>query len=595
MEKDSLQREASESEAFSASRRSMVRTVRHHAEEMLEELRRRSWGSEAASTGIDFLELMATHSRPPSHLRPFCDAMAMALSSHHSDVGRADQIRNAATLLSRCARRGSWTQAAALVLREYAASLDARPEARMELIQLCMKEMGSGPVSTEKAIPRLEALTKTDATNVELSKLISLQTTALCMSALHEACTASPYADWSMQDIQGALFALRYHYVNASTTLCGEPVMASERQEDFRDVGQPLWEALRKAALLLSARDRCYSRHLEDDLWHQQTQAAIFLAISAERTKPVMEFVQKENASPLFKKAPVRVVCRTPIVPSTDQHDQEEIERHRILERPLPLALMPCRAEIETSQRRLTSEFPWAKDVLHPVFDDLLGRVAVGASILSMPPTLLVGHPGSGKSRLARRLAEEFRLPRLDLCLGGSSDSKMLSGTSRGWGSGKPCDLATLLATNQSASAIVILDELDKSYDQQRGGGGIQAYLLGLVEPETAARHHDVFLKAECDLSGVLWMATANRLSGIAPALLTRLRVLMLQQPGSDHFPVIAQNVIVDVAKSWGVDRQILPELCDLDLPLDRLASARQVRLATERAITSWARQLQRH
>jgi len=70
--------------------------------------------------------------------------------------------------------------------------------------------------------------------------------------------------------------------------------------------------------------------------------------------------------------------------------------------------------------------------------------------------------PGCGKSRLVRRLAEELALPRLDLCLGGSSDTKMLGGTSRGWSSSKRGDLAALLATHQSASALVILDELDR-------------------------------------------------------------------------------------------------------------------------------------
>jgi hypothetical protein len=115
------------------------------------------------------------------------------------------------------------------------------------------------------------------------------------------------------------------------------------------------------------------------------------------------------------------------------------------------------------------------------------------------------------------------------------------------------------------------------------------------VEPETATRHHDVFLKTGCDFSGVLWLATANRLSDIAPALRTRFRVLMLQQPSPDHLEVIARNAIADVADRWGVERQVLPDLGDLDLPLDRLGSARQVRLATEGAITRWARELQRH
>ena len=461
----------------------------------------------------------------------------------------------------------------------------------MELIQVCQREMGLAPLAINAPIPRLAMPPKQSGPTLGgLTELIDAQVQALCMSALQEACVHRPYAAWSMRDIDAALFALRYHYVNGETTLCGESATAAQRQDDFQNVGRPLWEALRRAATRRAGTE-LGSKPLGDDSWHQRTQAAIFLAIGAARTESKTEsFVALPPAD-----GPMRIICRRPIAPSSDRHDKEEIERHRILEQPLPLAVMPRRVEIEAAHRRLLSEFPWAQDVLETVFDDLVGRAAVGASVLSMPPTLLVGHPGSGKSRLARRLAEELGLPRLDLCLGGSSDSKMLSGTSRGWGSSKPGDLATLLARHLSASAIVILDELDKAHDHQRDGVGIQSYLLGLVEPETAARHHDVFLKTECDFSGVLWLATANTLSGIASALLTRFRVLMLRQPGREHCEVIAQNVIADVADRWGVERAAMPELRDLLIPLDQLASARQVRLATETAVIHWARDLQRH
>lgn len=93
----------------------------------------------------------------------------------------------------------------------------------------------------------------------------------------------------------------------------------------------------------------------------------------------------------------------------------------------------------------------------------------------------------------------------------------------------------------------------------------------------------------------MLWLATANRLSDIAPALLTRFQVLMLRQPGLEHLDVVARNVIADVARLWGVDKQVLPELEGLELPLERLTSASQVQQATEVAIAQWARAQQRH
>ena len=116
------------------------------------------------------------------------------------------------------------------------------------------------------------------------------------------------------------------------------------------------------------------------------------------------------------------------------------------------------------------------------------------------------------------------------------------------------------------------------------------------LEPETACRHTDIFLKTECDFSGVMWIATANALSSIQVVpLVSRLRVLMLHQPEPHHYPVIAENVLVEIARRWTLDRWALPQLTDLALPFDQLTSARQVRVAAEAAVTEWARALQRH
>jgi hypothetical protein len=268
------------------------------------------------------------------------------------------------------------------------------------------------------------------------------------------------------------------------------------------------------------------------------------------------------------------VVCRQPIPAAAERADKEEIERHLVLGQPLPLKPMPSARALQDMQSRLAVQFPWARGVLETIFGELVGRSQLGVKALGMPPTLLVGPAGSGKSRMAKQIAVELDLPTLDVPLGGISDSKVLCGTSRGWGSGRPSDLATLMASRKVASIMVLLDEIDKAQDNHRDSGGIQSYLLGLLEPETACRHTDVYLKTECDFSGVLWLATANRLSTISGPLLSRLRVLQVGQPRKEHFTVIAENVIEELAKRWGLDRWVLPAVPELDLPLGQLSTA---------------------
>ncbi|MEO3690017.1 AAA family ATPase [Roseateles paludis] len=536
------------------------------------------------------LEMLATHAQPPESLAPFCSEFRAALSARLDDKRRAKHLRAAAGMLPRCGDALAWPTEAKLTLLEFAASLDARPKDRLDLVMFGLEALHA-QTGIDVVVPRHGPPGLAGGTSAaEFNAMVDRQIQALCFRAVREVCARRPFIGWSMEDLNAALFAIRYLYANMTRTVLGEFAIPKPRQEDFRTVGQPLWDALRDAATSLKLRQPD-ARLLGDEDWHQRAQAAVYLSIRSPRTEVAQELAL--SASPV--QGPSRVVCRRPIAPSSDRFDKEEVERHRILEHPLPLALMPQRLALDDARYRLCQEFPWAQDVLDIVFDDLLGRSAMGALTLSMPPTLLVGAAGSGKSRLARRIAEQLKLPRLDLCLAGSSDTKMLGGTSRGWGSSKPGDLATLMATQRTASALVLLDELDKAQDNLRQGLGLQAYLLGLLEPETASRHTDVFLKTECDYSGVLWLATANSLRDIAPTLLTRFRVLMLRQPGREHLEVIAQNVIADVANRWGVEREALPEPSELRLPLDHLQSARQVRAATEAAVTEWARQIQRH
>lgn len=557
---------------------------------------------------LAFAELLMLHPDPPAdHVRLHQVLWAAATVDESNPELAANRLNDLADSVLEESDHTASGQVFELGLTALAVPFHDRPSRRMRCIEL-------GLLFGGMALPKLDDHTPSwiaDGSPCFISPgilrpWIAGHIEVICDMAVQKPTgTHSGVEGWSCHEDEYALLALRMSYC-----ILGAPLWRSadddehvDLRQDFLDVGRTVWTGLEASLMRRPSKAVGRCMPLTEREWHQQAQQAVLRLIQEAGTAKANSAAQAEPGRGIeeprlqidSRPAPTLTICRRPIVKSSDRYDKEEIARHRVLEAPLPLTVMPVPADVQATRARLLGEFPWAESVLDAIFNELMGRAQLGVQVLGMPATLLVGAPGSGKSRLARRIAEELGIPRLDLALAGTSDTKVLGGTSRGWSNGKPNDLATLLATRESASAIVMLDEIDKAFDHQREGGGIQSYLLGLLEPETACRHVDVFLKTECDFSGVLWIATANRLSSIQAPLVSRLRVLMLGQPRPEHYPAIAENVLAEMAKRWGLDRQVLPLVQELELPFDRLISVRQVRIATEAAVTVWARDLQRH
>lgn len=546
-----------------------------------------------------FLQLLMQHPNPsPEHV-PLRDALwSIAGLDQHPPSTTAARLRGCAEQALALTDHTCTGHVLELGLSALALEFEDSPEHRMACIELGLNFGGLELILPDEMAPtwRPNGVGSSLASAGPMRSWVGSHVGVVCEMALKEFDKPDkPFAEWSGIDLEGALLALRMNYAIFRVALAPSRGNALDLEQDFLKVGTPLWRCMQnRVGRSLPFNGICDALRSSD--WHMQAMRAVHQAVCVPPASGARRGVSRHPAEePVRTAGGTLIVCRSPIVEASDRTDKEEIARHRILEKPLPLAGMPATAEVLAMQARLLTEFPWAGSVLAAIFDELMGRAQLGVQVLGMPPTLLVGPAGSGKSRLARRIADELGIPRLDLSLGGTSDTKVLGGTSRGWGCAKPSDLATLFAMRKSASAIVMLDEIDKAIDYHREGGGIQAYLLGLLEPETARRHVDVFLKTECDYSAVLWLATANRLSSIQVPLVSRLRVLMLGQPRAEHYPVIAENVLAEMAKRWSLERGILPSVDELELPLDQLTSARQVRVATEAAVTDWARDLRRH
>jgi hypothetical protein len=222
-----------------------------------------------------------------------------------------------------------------------------------------------------------------------------------------------------------------------------------------------------------------------------------------------------------------------------------------IINRPLPLILSPPLHEARSS---LLAEFPYAREVIDAALNDLVGR-----NTIKLRPLLLVGAPGGGKSRFARRLGEVLGVHvwRTDAS---RSDGAAFAGTDKKWYSAEPCHPFLAIAQAKHANPVVLLDELEKA-GTRADYGRLWDCLLGFLESETNARYPDPALQTDLDLSHVSYVATANSVDPLPTPLRDRFRVIAFPIPTKDDLDALLPRVIMAFAHQRGLDSRWISPL----------------------------------
>ena len=279
-----------------------------------------------------------------------------------------------------------------------------------------------------------------------------------------------------------------------------------------------------------------------------------------------------------------------------DRHD-DRLKAYQALAEPIPLA--GGDRDIDVIVGQLTAEFPWMIDAIERIADDLALCSLIPEHWLHIRPLLLVGPPGSGKSRFARRLAELIGTGFRIIGGSGSSDNRDLVGNARGWSNYQPGAIIRLMATCGAANPVVVIDELDKAGGSERNGD-IRQTLLALLEPETSKRWYDECLQAHCDLSAVSWVATANSLTPISGPLRSRFSVVQVGLPSPKAVDAILDGMRCDIAGEFGLDPAVLPAIDPfarhgLTEAIGLGRSLREIRSALRRALAASVRNRRRN
>jgi len=246
---------------------------------------------------------------------------------------------------------------------------------------------------------------------------------------------------------------------------------------------------------------------------------------------------------------------------SGDRNIRATCERYQELTKaPAELILI---GDLNSAQQTLNNEFPWFRVLTKKLMSSLQIRL-LGKGDFYIPPILILGEPGIGKTSYILRFSQLMEVPFRTLSFAGKTDNRDLSGTARGWSTGHPSMPIALINEHKIANPIIMIDEVEKSGGSDHNGRVVDS-LLNLFEPTSAKRSFDEYLCGNCDFSRISWICTANSVQQMPNTLLSRLDIVNVPKPKSEHYPAIIKKSIATFFDDNNIHTSHLPVIEEAD------------------------------